>query len=193
MECKMLNVLSKQTMCQESPAGISNYAVFIPTENIAEMSLIDGHARYQITGSGQGGELKGYYVDFKSQTGQVTSTSNGMGKGFTTTGTGRVELNEDGFSYLARLLNNFDYYIVLFATGNTDDNGNPEFYVVGNENGEVTFSNESDTGQERSGDHGHTFTVTCPYQKYPLMKWSGAIADADESDNYQPYDGDSSN
>jgi len=160
-------------MCQESPAGVGSYVMIIPLDNIAAISLkeaADGPdpAEYTITAA-QGQTLKGYEIDFKAQTGQVTSTSNGMGKGFSSTCTGRVELNEEGFSAMARLLNNFDYYIVAM------NSGKDEWFIVGNEEGEVQFSNESDTGTERSGDHGHTFTFTCAYQKYPQMKFKGAI------------------
>ncbi len=178
MACKMTSVLSKNTMCQESPAGIGSYAMIIPLDNIASIALKTAPtgadpAEYAITAA-QGQTLKGYEIDFKAQTGQVTSTSNGMGKGFSVTGTGRVELNEEGFSAMARLLNNFDYYIVAMNCGKD------EWYIVGNEEGEVQFSNESDTGTERSGDHGHTFTFTCSYVKYPQIKFKGAIDQMDD-------------
>lgn len=178
MGCELKSVLSKNTMCQESPAGVGSYAMIIPLDEIASISLKTASegadpAEYTITPAGAA--LQGYEIDFKAQTGQVTSTSNGMGKGFSSTCTGRVELNEEGFSAIARLLNNFDYYIVAVNCGKD------EWYIVGNEEGEVQFSNESDTGTERSGDHGHTFTFTCAYQKYPQMKYKGAIAQIDAS------------
>ena len=178
MGCQLKSVLStKDIMCQESPAGVGSHIFIIPMDEIASISLKEVQegadpAEYTITPS-SGTSLTGYKIDFKAQTGQVTSTSNGMGKGFTSTCTGRVELNEEGFSALARLLNNFDDYIVAMNCGKG------EYYIVGNEQGEVQFSNESDTGTERNGDHGHTFTFTCGFQIYPQMKFKGAIAQID--------------
>jgi hypothetical protein len=52
---------------------------------IGEVEINDAKNRYIITPSGTGQTLKGYKVEFKNQTGQVTSEDNGPGKGNTVT------------------------------------------------------------------------------------------------------------
>lgn len=178
MACNLKSVLSNAT-CSENPAGISNFCWAIPLENIGTITANDDKNSYEITASG-GGEtaLKGYRIDFKSQTGQVTTEDNGMGKGWSATGTGRVELNEDGMAWTSRGLHNSDKYIYLFPTGKSVD-GKKEFHVVGNENGEAEWSVTADTGSARGDDHGQTFTVTCGYQLYPLTKFYGNVEQED--------------
>ena len=57
--------------------------------------------------------------------------------------------------------------------------GKKEFIVIGNENGEAEWAVAADTGTSRTDDHGQTFTVTCPYQVYPITKWYGTIEQED--------------
>ena len=67
---------------------------------------------------------------------------------------------------------------LLPKTGKVVD-GKKEYIVIGNENGEAEWAVASDTGTNRSDDHGQTFTVTCGYQIYPITKWYGTIEQED--------------
>lgn len=198
--CDLKSVLSQRKMCEESPAGISDYCMVVllqddetPVEGqIASIEVSSTDNTYTITpyiaaGSESAGNLKGYEIDFRSQSGQCTSESNNMGAGFSVTGTGRVELAEDDFAFLARLLHNFNNYLVFFHTGQKKAVGQTatmkdEWIVIGNETGEVNFSNSGDTGAERTGDHGQTFTFNCGFQKYGLCKYYGTIDRADATE-----------
>lgn len=174
LSCIPKSVLSSAS-CQENPAGVSNHLFAIPVEEIT-ISPDDEKNQYAISGE----TLQGYRIDYKSQTGQVTSEDNGMGKGWSCSATGRVELNEDGMAWTSRVLHNSDKYLYFIATGKTVD-GKKEYLVIGNENGEAEWAVAADTGTSRSDDHGQTFTVTCAYQLYPMTKWYGVINDIDGS------------
>lgn len=176
MSCNLKNVLSTANDCKENPAGISNYVMIVPTGvngNIKKISIDDASNQYKITANG--GTLKGYRIDFRAQTGQVTSEDNGPGKGWSHTGTGRVELSEDAMALVSRTLHNMDKFMCFFPTGK-----NNEWKVVGNELGEVEWGVTADSGTARSDDHGLTFTATCGYQVYPTMKYIGAIVQAED-------------
>lgn len=185
--CIPKSVLSSET-CLENPAGVSNFLFVVPfdSNHITEMNANDEKNQYDIVPAGGAqAALKGIRIDFKAQTGQVTSEDNGAGKGWTGTGTGRVELNEDRMAHTSRVLHNSDKYLYFFPTGKKVD-GKSEFLVIGNENGEAEWAVAADTGASRTDDHGQTFTVTCAYQLYPFTKWYGTIEQEDPQ-------GDSSN
>ena len=180
LSCIPKSVLSSAS-CAETPAGVSNHMFAVPVESLT-ISASETENQYTITVSG--GTLQGYRIDFKAQTGQVTSEDNGTGKGWTGSGTGRVELSEDQMAWTSRVLHNSDKYLYFFATGKKvtpQGESNPvnEYIVIGNENGEAEISVAADTGTARTDDHGQTFTVTCGYQLYPLTKWYGIIQQAD--------------
>lgn len=181
MACILKNVLAGNAGCKENPAGVSNFCYIVPldSDHVSTIGVHDGKNRYVITPA-SGTALKGYRIDFKSQTGQVTSEDNGPGKAWTHTGTGRVEKNEDDMAYTSRILSNMDgKFMAFFPTGNVSDEG-MEWKVVGNPTGDTEFSTAADSGQNRGDDHGTTFTVTCSYQLYDVMKWYGTIEkDAD--------------
>lgn len=182
MACILKNVVASAANCKENPAGLSNYCMVVPldTDHITSIGVHDGKNQYVITPAGTGQGLKGFRIDFKTQTGQVTSEDNGAGKGWTHTGTGRVEKNEDDMAYVSRILSNMDgKYLVFFPTGNITSEG-MEWKVVGNPTGDTEFSTAADSGQARGDDHGTTFTVTCSYQLYDVMKWYGAIDKDDD-------------
>ncbi|MBQ9645327.1 MAG: hypothetical protein IJV24_03080 [Prevotella sp.] len=188
MACILKNVISAAANCKENPAGLSNYCFVVPldSDHIATIGVHDGANRYVITptgGSGGGGStasLRGFRIEFKGQTGQITSEDNGPGKGWTHTGTGRVEKNEDDMAYVSRILSNMDgKFLTFFPTGNTTNDG-MEWKVVGNPTGDTEWTTAADTGQERGSDHGTTFTVTCNYQLYDVMKWYGTITKEDD-------------
>ena len=174
MACNLKNVLSASGGCKENPAGISNFVMVVPLDanHISKIGVHDGANEYVIVP--KSGSLKGFKIEFKAQTGQVTSESNGQGAGFSHTGTGRVELNEDEMSYVSRVLHNSDKYLYFFPTGNVTDKGT-EWKVIGNQFGDTEWNVSADTGTARADDHGQTFTVTCPYQLYPVMKYYGNI------------------
>lgn len=184
MSCLLKNVLSAAANCKENPAGVSNYCMVVPldSDHIQTIGVHDGKNQYVITPAGTGTALKGFRIDFKPQTGQVTSEDNGPGKAWTHTGTGRVEKNEDDMAYTSRVLSNMDgKFLVFFPTGNITQEG-MEWKVVGNPTGDTEFTTAADSGQNRNDDHGTTFTVTCAYQLYDVMKWYGTIEkDADPS------------
>ena len=182
MACILKNVLSSAANCKENPAGLSNYCMVVPldADHIASIGVHDGKNQYVITPAANASALKGFRIDFKTQTGQVTSEDNGPGKAWTHTGTGRVEKNEDDMAYTSRILSNMDgKYLVFFPTGNITSEG-MEWKVVGNPTGDTEFTTAADSGQARGDDHGTTFTVTCSYQLYDVMKWYGSIEKDDD-------------
>ena len=172
LSCIPKSVLSSAT-CTENPAGVSNLMFAVPLSNIGSIVPNDEKNQYDITAeAGASAALKGARIDFKSNTGQVTSEDNGTGKGWTGSATGRVEMSEDEMAHTARILHNSDKFLYFIATGKTDsDKGGKEWLVIGNENGEADFAVAADTGTARTDDHGQTFTVTCGYQLYPFTKW----------------------
>lgn len=184
LSCIPKSVLSNAN-CLENPAGLGNYLFVVPLDSnhIKSMVANDEANQYDITpAGGTDTALKGYRIDYKSQTGQYTSEDNGTGKGWSVTGTGRVELSEDEMAHTSRILHNSDQNLYFLYTGKTVD-GKKEFIVIGNENGEADWAVAADTGTARNDDHGQTFTVTCAYQLYPITKWYGNIEqeDADAS------------
>ena len=198
MACDLNHVKKSANACIENPAGVSNYCMVIPFASVYGDSAQDGFIQsvevdqnknqYNITfkGSGSGAAVaKGYRVDFKNQTGQVTSEDNGPGMANTVTGTGRVEIGIDEMALLSRRLSNLDgNFLVFFPTGNkkvvTEGSAAvPEWLVVGNPSGDITWSRASDTGQERTSDHGTTFTVVCNFQVYDTVKFYGEISEAE--------------
>lgn len=176
MACILKNVISSGAGCKENPAGVSNYCMVVPldSDHINTIGVNDAKNQYVITPA-DGTALKGFRIDFRGQTGQVTSEDNGGGKGWTVTGTGRVEKNTDDMAYVSRILSNMDgKYLVFFPTGNIGEGG-PEWIVVGNPFGDSEFTVASDTGAARGDDHGQTFIVVNSYQLYPEVKWVGTI------------------
>lgn len=174
LSCVPKSVLSSNS-CAENPAGLSNYLYAVPVSDLT-ITADDEANQYTITES----TVEGYRIDFKSQTGQYTSEDNGTGKGWSATATGRVELSEDDMSWTSRVLHNSDKFVYFIATGKKVNN-QPEYIVIGNENGEAEWSVTADSGTARSDDHGQTFTVTCAYQVYPMTKWYGTINQADSA------------
>lgn len=200
MACLFNSVLKGANDCKENPAGLSNYCMIVPFDKFESVSIEKVGTgqnqkevnRYAINlGSGDSAptSLKGYKVEFKNQTGQVTSEDNGAGKGWTGTGTGRVEIGEDEMAVLSRTLSNLDgNFLAFFPTGNkvtTQVSGTdtvvPEWKVVGNPEGDCQFSTAADSGQARGDDHGTTFTVTCDYMLYDVIKFYGEIEQADKT------------
>ncbi len=195
MACNLKNVISANAGCKENPAGVSSHLFVVPldSQHITTIGVHDGANRYVITpAGGSSSGLKGFRIDFKSQTGQVTSEDNGLGKGWTHTGTGRVELNEDDMAYVSRVLGNSDKNLYFFPTGVVTDEGT-EYKVIGNQFGEAEWGVASDTGTARGDDHGQTFTVTCAYQVYPVMKWYGTITMEDDPGSSQFADDEGDN
>lgn len=199
MACNFKSVLKGANACKENPAGVSNFCMIVPFADAVSMTSEDGfissvvineeHNMYMITPEGTGDVLKGYRIDFKNQTGQVTSEDNGSGKGNTVTGTGRVEIGIDEMAVLSRTLSNLDgNFLAFFPTGlkkadPTDTSASPalvtEWLVVGNPQGDITWSRATDTGAARGDDHGTTFTVACDFQVYDTVKYYGEINQAD--------------
>ena len=187
MACNFNHVLKGQNDCKENPAGVSNYCMIVPIDSnhITSIEVDDTKNQYVITPAGEGASavLKGWRVDFKNQTGQVTSEDNGSGKGNTVTGTGRVEIGIDKMAMLSRTLSNLDGdFLCFFPTGNKVTVGEgqsatktTEWLVVGNPTGDISWSRASDTGQNRNDDHGTTFTVVCDFQVYDTVKYIGEI------------------
>lgn len=185
LSCIPTSVLSSAN-CTENPAGLGNFLYAVPVANKDYIQSIvpdDTKNQYTITpAGGASAALKGFRIDFKSQTGQYSSDDNGTGKGWSGTGTGRVELSEDQMAFTSRVLHNSDKYIYFLSTGKkvkVNDAMVDEYIVVGNENGEAEWSVKADSGTKRSDDHGQTWTVKCDYQLYPTTKWYGTIEQAD--------------
>ena len=151
MACKFNHVLKGANECKENPAGLSNFCMIVPLDSnhVASIEVNDEKNQYNITpaGTGENVALKGWRVDFKNQTGQVTSEDNGSGKGNTVTGTGRVEIGIDKMAVLSRTLSNLDGdFLVFFPTGNKVTVGEgqsatkvPEWLIVGNPTGDVSW------------------------------------------------------
>lgn len=200
MACNFNSVLKGSNECKENPAGVSNYCMIVPfvADPNSPKEAEDGYITsvtanedvntYTITQAGNG-TLKGYKVEFKNQTGQVTSEDNGAGKGNTVTGTGRVEIGIDDMAVLSRTLSNLDgNFLCFFPTGvNKKDPKDssttlyPEWLVIGNPTGDISWSRASDTGAARGDDHGTTFTVVCDFQIYDTVKYYGIINTKDAS------------
>ncbi len=179
LTCIPKSVLSS-AVCTENPAGLSTFLYAVPVEGI-QIQIDDDKNQYTISAAaGENAALQGYRIDFKAQTGNYSSEDNGMGKGWTGTLTGRVELAEDVMAWTSRVLHNSDKYLYFVATGKRVE-GDPEFIVIGNENGEAEWAVAADTGTTRQDDHGQTFTVTCGYQLYPLTKYVGNIQQKDKA------------
>ena len=199
MACNLNHVKKSANACVENPAGVSNYCMIVPFASVYEgsetstdgfiqsVSINESKNQYDITfaGSGSGTPVaKGYRIDFKNQTGQVSSEDNGAGKANTVTGTGRVEIGVDEMAVLSRTLSNLDgNFLAFFPTGNkkaATEGGTPvtEWLVVGNPAGDVSWSRTSDTGAARGDDHGTTFTVVCDFQVYDTVKFYGEINEA---------------
>lgn len=202
MACNFNSVLKSANECKENPAGVSNYCMIVPFASvksgdgfISEVTVSDDKNQYTITPSGTGENLtlKGYKVEFKNQTGQVTSEDNGAGKANTVTGTGRVEIGIDEMAVLSRTLSNLDgNFLAFFPTGAkktfTEGEGESavtktltEWLVVGNPTGDISWSRTTDTGASRADDHGTTFSVSCDFQVYDTVKYYGEISVADAS------------
>ena len=192
MACNFNSVLKGANECKENPAGVSNFCMIVPFTSaksgegfIDAVTVNDESNTYTITPNGSGTTLKGYKVEFKNQTGQVTSEDNGAGKGNTVTGTGRVEIGIDKMALLNRTLSNLDgNFLCFFPTGVKKDpegGNNPvtEWLVIGNPTGDISWSRASDTGAARGDDHGTTFTVVCDFQVYDTVKYYGEISQAD--------------
>lgn len=181
--CIPKSVLSSAN-CQETPAGLSNFLFAVPVDDV-DITVDDTKNQYTIAAKSDGAPqagaaLQGYRIDFKSQTGQYTSEDNGTGKAWTARATGRVELSGDDMAWTSRVLHNSDKYLYFIATGKKID-GQQEFIVIGNENGEAEWSVTADTGMSRQDDHGHTFNISCGYQLYPTTKFVGTIEQKDNS------------
>ena len=180
LSCIPKSVLSS-AQCSENPAGLGNHLFAVPLDSnhIKSIAVNDDKNQYDIVpAGGDNAALKGYRIDFKSQTGKYSSDDNGPGKGWAGTGTGRVELNEDEMAHTSRILHNSDKYLYFLYTGKTVE-GKKEYIVIGNENGEADWSVTDDSGTARNDDHGQTFTVKCGYQLYPRTKWYGTIEQED--------------
>lgn len=188
MACNFNSVLKGANQCKENPAGVSNYCMIVPLDSnhITSIVVDETKNQYTITPAGSGATaLKGYRIDFKGQTGQVTSEDNGSGKGNTVTGTGRVEIGIDEMAVMSRTLSNMDgNFLAFFPTGvkkALTQEGAPvsEWLVVGNPTGDISWSRASDTGAARGDDHGTTFTVVCDFQVYDTVKYYGEIEQED--------------
>jgi len=197
MACNFNSVLKGKNACKENPAGVSNFCMIVPFADAVNLDSEDGfiktvaidesHNMYTITPEGSGTTLKGYRVDFKNQTGQVTSEDNGSGKGNTVTGTGRVEIGIDDMALLSRTLSNLDGNFLCFfptgvkkvAPGSASSTPVTEWLVIGNPQGDITWTRTTDTGAQRSDDHGTTFQVSCDFQVYDTVKYYGEISQAD--------------
>jgi hypothetical protein len=141
LSCIPKSVLSSAS-CQENPSGVSNHLFVVPLANVGSIVADDAKNQYNITLPTSQDALQGYRIDYKSQTGQVTSEDNGTGKGWTGSTTGRVEMSEDDMAYTARVLHNSDKNLYFVATGNkkagtTEGTYLDEYIVIGNENGEA--------------------------------------------------------
>ena len=199
MACNFNHVKKAANDCKENPAGVSNYCMIVPFASAVSLSdkvglinkveVLDAYNIYKITAEKASGSdanvLKGYRVEFKNQTGQVTSEDNGAGKGNTVTGTGRVEIGIDQMAVLNRTLSNLDgNFLAFFPTGakkadpsSQETTELTEWLVVGNESGDISWSRASDTGAARGDDHGTTFTVVCDFQVYDTVKFYGEIGE----------------
>ena len=177
MSCNLKHVKASQS-CQENPAGLSSYMMVVPldTNHITSITANDDTNDYDIIPAGNNSAaLKGFRVDFKSGTGQVTSEHNGEGTGWTHTGTWRVDKNENDMAVVGRRLSNMGGgYLCFFPTGKTTDAGK-EWKVVGNPDGDIQYSSSNDSGAARTDDHGTTPQVVCNYQVYDTMKYYGNI------------------
>ena len=133
LSCIPKSVLSTAN-CLENPAGTGNHLFVVPldTNHISSMVANDEKNQYDITPvGGKEAALKGYRIDFKSQTGNYKSDDNGTGKGWSSTATGRVELSEDDMAHTSRILHNSDQNLYFLYTGKVVDGKNKKFIKGG--------------------------------------------------------------
>lgn len=182
MSCNLKHVKASQN-CIENPAGLSSYMMVVPldSDHITSIAPNDETNTYDIVPkAGADAALKGFRIDFKSATGQVSSEHNGEGTGWTHTGTWRVDKNEDDMAVVGRRLSNMGGgYLCFFPTGKVDPVKGKEWKVVGNPDGDIDYSSGNDSGQNRNDDHGTTPQVVCNYQVYDTVKWYGNIEEED--------------
>ena len=182
MACNLKHV--KQTSdCTENPAGLSSFMMVVPLDSnhITKIVSKEDANEYDITpAGGVSAALKGFRIDFKSNTGQVTSEHNGEGTGWTHTGTWRVDKNENDMAVVGRRLSNMGGgYLCFFPTGKTTTAGK-EWKVVGNPDGDIQYSSGNDSGANRTDDHGTTPQVVCNFEVYDTVKYYGTIEEEEE-------------
>ena len=157
------------------------FIVPLDSDHIASITVKDDANEYDITPAASGTALKGFRVDFKSNTGQVSSEHNGEGTGWTHTGTWRVDKNENDMAVVGRRMSNSGGgYLCFFPTGKTTQAGK-EWKVVGNPDGDIQYSSGNDSGTDRTSDHGTTPQVVCNYEVYDTVKWYGTIEEEEVS------------
>ena len=187
MSCNLKHVKASQN-CTENPAGLSSFMMVVPLDSnhITKIEVKEDANEYDITPAGNNATaLKGFRIDFKSNTGQVTSEHNGEGTGWTHTGTWRVDKNENDMAVVGRRLSNMGGgYLCFFPTGKTiteNDVVKKEWKVVGNPDGDIQYSSGNDSGAQRTDDHGTTPQVVCNYEVYDTVKWYGTIEEEEVS------------
>lgn len=167
MACDLMNVGADNT-CVENYAGVGNTIYLYKHSDLTTPPEYDDESAGFTAASFAFGQGKGFYqVKIEAGTGQVTSSSNGLSKGFSNVLTGRVSRDMETMSLLARTLNNTQEWGAMVP------DGQGSYYVVdGGEYGTV-FELASDTGTTPDSENGHTLTITGSPMKYPHPKWTG--------------------
>lgn len=175
LACDLVDIGSSAQNCTENFSGVGSYLlVAFPEDLTAEPEYDNTKAEYtesSFTFKTGKGFTK---IKIKKQSGQVTSTLNGQGKGYSNVITAVVDQDMEAMSHNLRVMANRD--IIAMAA-----DGKGKHYVVYDPIFRPTLEVSSDTGTTPDSDSGHTVTITCNPSVYPLVKWAGTPTLASEA------------
>lgn len=181
MACDFIKVGNTGANCVENFSGVGSTVYVFTKENMEDKKL---KAEYESAKAAfKSTSFEGITVvpiGLKSKSGKVTATSNANGGGFSNVLTGVVANDMDTMSAVARVMNNRNDWGVMVPTGRTTDDGK-EYIVLYDDDFDIEFSMESDTGDAPDSDHGHTVTITQSPMLYALPKWCGTTVVADST------------
>lgn len=175
LACELMNIGSSAQNCTENFAGLPSYILVALADDLTADPEYDNAKAEFTEASFAFGTGKGFYrIKIKQNSGKVTSTSNGSGKGFSNVLTAVVDKDMENMSKILRVMNNMD--VVAMAP-----DGKGKHYVIYDAKFRPTLEVSSDTGDTPDSDSGHTITITCNPCVYPLVKWAGTPQMAGET------------
>lgn len=178
LACDIVDIGSSALNCTENFSGIGSYLLVAFPEDLESDPEYDATKAEFTTASFTFASGKGFHkIKIKKQSGKVTSTLNGQGKGYSNVITAVVDQDMEAMSHNLRVMANRD--IIAMAP-----DGKGKYYVAYDPVFRPTLEVSSDTGDTPDSDSGHTITITCNPSVYPLVKWAGTptMASADSSE-----------
>lgn len=182
MACNFINVGNVGTKCKESFSGVGSTVYIFTKDDLEEKSLAPEYSDIfaGFTEESFAG-LKVCAIKVKSKSGKVTATSNPNGGGFSNVYTGVIANDMDSMSAVARVMNNRTDWGILVPAGDGS------YFVLYDDEYDIEFSMESDTGDAADSDHGHTVTITQSPMLYAFPKWkpgAGGALVVSEANSY---------